>query len=86
LVNKNTREIQANGISELTVINLENRQENFDGVFGKLSKESGDFFTGNVAGLLNSIEDVKQIEIKIKFESNYLHEEIQIKQTPVRDN
>lgn len=79
LANENKREIAANGISELTVVNLENRKENFDVVFEKLSNENGIFFTGNVASMLDVISDIKQIEIRRKSEDNFLEEEISAK-------
>jgi hypothetical protein len=79
LANENKREIEPNGISELTVINLENRKENFDDIFDKLSNENGTFFTGNVISLLDVIADVKQIEVKRKTKGNFLDEEITAK-------
>ncbi|MEK7723409.1 MAG: hypothetical protein AAB336_03605 [Acidobacteriota bacterium] len=76
LANENKREISANGMSQLTVINLTNRKEHFDNVMKILSNENGNFFTGNLASMLDVFADVKQIEVRRKSEDNFLQEEI----------
>lgn len=76
---ENKTEIEAKSFSDLTVICPANRVEIFDNVMRKLAVNDSDFFTGNVASLLNAAEDVKQIEIKRKAEDNFLQEEISVK-------
>ena len=62
----------------LTVINFNARKTAFDDVFAALNRKNAadDFFTNNVASLLDSISEVKKIEIKENFSSNIFGEEI----------
>lgn len=79
LSNENKAEIETKDISDLTVIRLTNRQEVFDNVMKKLDDNDGDFLKGNVASLLDVMENVKQIEIRRKSDNNFLEEEILVK-------
>jgi len=64
-------------ISNLTVINLKNKNENFDEIFSKLAGEnSNDFFLGNVGSLLETISRVETIEIENSINSKYQEEKI----------
>ncbi|MBX7170560.1 MAG: hypothetical protein K1X72_06350 [Pyrinomonadaceae bacterium] len=77
--NKSKTEITSKDFSDLTVIRLTNRQENFDSIMKKLAFENSDFFTGNISSLLGVIDNVKEVEVKRDTENLYLHEEIQLK-------
>ena len=64
--------------AELTVINLSERKNSFDKVFGEMEKdaESKFFFTGNISGLFDTVRDIKKISIEKKYVKNTLEEEI----------
>lgn len=64
--------------SDLTVINLERKNSAFDEVFNRINKDAaeGNFFTGNVSSLLDSISEVKRIEIRRNFSANNFEEEL----------
>ncbi len=67
--------------SEFSTINLTGHESAFDDIFGQIAdaentNNTDDFFTGNIAGLLDVISDVERIEIKRSSERNFLHEEI----------
>lgn len=79
LSTKNKTEIEAKDFSDLTVIRLENRKEIFDEVMAKLTENNSDFFTGNVAGLLDVMSDVQKNEISRKAKDGFLSEEILVK-------
>ena len=78
--------------SESSTINLTGRESAFDDIFGQVAdaentKNTDDFFTGNIASLLDVISDVERIEIKQSSEKNFLHEEIDfILQKPDEDS
>jgi hypothetical protein len=76
LSNQNKTEIDATATSELTVIRLENYEQNFAQIMQKLPLENNDFFVGNIGGLLNVIGDVNRIEIRKKSEGLIISEEI----------
>ncbi|HRH41544.1 MAG TPA: hypothetical protein PKY82_07875, partial [Pyrinomonadaceae bacterium] len=76
---ENKTESSADNFSDLTVIRLANRQENFDDVMKKISVNENDFFTGNISSFLDVIKDVRQIEIRRKSDNNFLEEEILVK-------
>ncbi len=65
-------------LSELTVLNLEQTENDYTEIFDELAKhDAADiFFTGNVASLLASISDVKKIEIKRSYSNEFLDETI----------
>ncbi len=68
-----------NGFEKFTVIKFNDRQSVFDDIFKTLQNEanpSNDFFTGNIASLLDVVSNVQQIEIKQFSEKNYLFQEI----------
>ncbi len=71
-------EISTTPFSELTVINIEQRKTAFDEVFNRLEDKaaSGNFFTGNISSLLDSISEVKRIEIKKNYSPNNFEEEL----------
>ena len=65
-------------LTELTMLNLAHRKTDFDDVFKRLG-ESGaadDFFSGNVGSLLDSVSEIKTIEIKRNYWRKNLNEEI----------
>jgi hypothetical protein len=64
--------------TELTVLNLEQRETAYDRVFDELARKKAvyDFFTGNIKSLLDSISDVKKIEVRKNYSHNFLDEEI----------
>lgn len=66
---ENSFEISAPPFSQLTVVNLEQRKTAFDDVFGRLetNPNNDNFFTGSVSSLLDSISEVKRIEITENF-------------------
>lgn len=67
--------VSAFPIDNLTVIHLKNK--NFDEIFGKLAGEnSNDFFLGNVGSLLETISEIKTIEIEKNINSRYQEEKI----------
>ncbi len=64
--------------AELTVINLAERENAFENVFGKIKEitEFDDFFTGNISSLFDSIKDIKKIEVGKKYQNKIIEEEI----------
>ncbi len=69
--------VSAFPIDNLTVIHLKNKNKNFDEIFGKLAGEnSNDFFLGNVGSLLETISEIKTIEIEKNINSRYQEEKI----------
>ena len=79
LSTENKSEIEAHNFSDLTVININNRQEIFDDLMKKLATDEADFFTGNIASLLDAMNDVKQVEIRRNADNNFLSEEMLFK-------
>ncbi len=86
--------IASKPITNLTVIDFTQRQQAFDGIFNKLQEDviddyqethasSGasteDFFTGNIASLLDSISPVEKIIITKDSSPGQFHELIRIK-------
>jgi hypothetical protein len=65
-------------LSELTVLNLEQTENDYTKIFDELAKhDAADiFFTGNVASLIASISDIKKIEIKRNYSNEFLDETI----------
>ncbi len=73
---------------ELTVIRLDRRAAAFDGVFSKLGEKRSeaagrgttaeDFFTGNVAGLLDATAPLARVEIRRRSAPGRLHEEVEL--------
>ncbi len=76
--NQNPNEPKNAPMSELTVINLDQRANAYDRVFDRLDREkvADVFFTGNVSSFLNSISDVKKIEVKKNYTGKFFEEEI----------
>ena len=71
------KKVSAFPIDNLTVIHLKNKNKNFDEIFGKLAGEnSNDFFLGNVGSLLETISEIKTIEIEKNINSRYQEEKI----------
>lgn len=79
LSTENKIQTDMNGATDFTVIRVANRKEIFDDVMSKLTDKESDFWTGNVAGFLDLMEDVKQIEVRRKKRGLLLSEEISIK-------
>lgn len=75
-----TSEGQNSSFSSLTVINLDERENAYDTIFAELNqkKMADDFFTGNIASLLDSMSEVGKIEIKENYSSNIFDEEISL--------
>jgi hypothetical protein len=77
-----TEDIQVEKIPEspidnLMVINLKNKNESFDEIFGKLAvKDSNDFFLGSVGSLLEAVSGIETIEIETGTNSKYREEKI----------
>lgn len=64
-------------IDNLTVVSLKNKNENFDEIFGKLTEEnSNDFFLGSVGSLLETLSEIKTIQIEKSSTSMYQEEKI----------
>lgn len=69
---------QDSPLTSLTVINFAERENAYDKVFEKLNqkKQADDFFTNNIRSFLDSISQIKNIEIKEKRSQNTLDEEL----------
>lgn len=64
-------------IDNLIVIRLNNKNENFDQIFGKLAGEnSNDFFSDNVGSLLETMSGIETIEIESSNNLKYQEENI----------
>ncbi len=65
-------------LTSLTVIDFGERENAYDKVFDELNKkkQADDFFTANITSLLNSISQLRKIEIKENRSQNMLNEEI----------
>ncbi|MDQ6788340.1 MAG: hypothetical protein M3033_16165 [Acidobacteriota bacterium] len=65
-------------LTSLTVINFGERVNAYDKVFDELNrkKQADDFFTANITSILDSISQLKNIEIKENRSQNMLDEEI----------
>ncbi len=69
--------VSASPIDNLTVVDLKNKNENFDEIFGKLAGgNSNDFFLGSVGSLLKTISEIKTVEIENTINSKYQEEKI----------
>lgn len=64
--------------AELKVINLAERENAFENVFSRIEEDtqSKSFFTGNIASLLDSLKDVKKIEVRKKYLKKIMEEEV----------
>ena len=62
----------------LTVVSLNQRENAYDLLFAELTKNkvAADFFTGNVASLLDSISEVEKIEIIENYSNDIFEEEV----------
>lgn len=69
---------QGSSFNSLTVINLNQREENYHRIFNRLNEISpaDNFFAGNVQSLLDSLTEIKGIEIKEDYSHNIFTEEI----------
>ncbi len=78
--NEKAAEKSESPFTELTILDFNQRVEAYDKVFFVLSdkKAPEDFFNGNIKSLLDSISDVKKVEIKRNYASNFLDEEITV--------
>lgn len=76
--NPPTIEIQNSPFNSLTVINLNERKNAFDNVFTELERKkmADDFFISNIASLLDSLSEIRTVEIKENFSRNILNEKI----------
>ncbi len=65
----------------LTVVNLDKRENAYDLVFAELikNKTADDFFTGNVASLLDAFSEVGKIEIRENYSGRFYEQEIVLK-------
>jgi hypothetical protein len=79
---KNPQETEASGspFTRLTVLNLDQRETAYSQVFAAIAKDSAtdDFFTGNIESLLDSLSEVRKIEIKENYSRNLLEEEVTV--------
>ncbi len=76
---ENTRveKVFASPIDNFTVIDLKNKSEDFDEIFGELAGgNSDDFFPGSVGSLLETVSAIKTIEIENSLNSKYREEKI----------
>ncbi len=64
--------------NQLTVINLDEKHNAYTRIFEHLAekKAANDFFTGNIESLLESMSDIKKIEIRRNYVQNILEEEL----------
>ncbi len=71
-------EKQNSPFTALTFINIEERENAFNKVFTELDRKkmANNFFTGNIASLLDSMRDVRSVEIKENYDRNLFDEEI----------
>lgn len=80
LSNQFAVETQTEKLDNLTVIRLINREENFDQILNPLADEDNSFIE-NIGSLLDVLENVKQIEVRRKYEGEFMIEEIFYKTT-----
>lgn len=61
---------------ELTVLNLDQRENAYDQIFARFVKEkkTDNFFMGNITSLLDSASAIKRIEVKRSYWQNFLSE------------
>jgi hypothetical protein len=80
LANRKTQKVEetTDNFNELAVLNLGEREEAFDRVFAEFSRKNiaDEFFTKNVGSLLDSISEVKRIELRRNFAGNLLEENV----------
>lgn len=64
--------------SELTVVDLRQKANAYDKVFAELAekKAANEFFTNTVGSFLDSIDDIKRVEIRRNYAQNILTEEL----------
>ncbi len=78
LENQNSQTIEKSDapFTELTVLNLDRKENAYTSVFAELAEKDAadDFFTGNVASLIDSAAGVKKIEIKTNSSHNVLEQ------------
>lgn len=72
------QEFNESSLTGLTVINLDRKADSYDRVFDELAKNNSaqTFFTDNVGSLLDTISDVKRVEIRQNFSGKIYEEEI----------
>lgn len=65
-------------VNALTILNLEERENAYDRIFGEIKNQKADevFFTENVQSLLETISNVKKVEIREVYNKSFLDEEI----------
>lgn len=93
--------IASKPITNLTVIDFTQRQQVFDGIFSKIQEDAiddyqethatsnastEDFFTGNIASLLDSVSPVEKVIITKDSSQGQFHELIRIKFTQDKSN
>lgn len=78
LENRNSQTIEKSDAPfiELTVLNLDRKDDAYTSIFAALAEKGAadDFFTGNVASLIESAADVKKIEIRANSSHNVLEQ------------
>lgn len=74
---KSTRKI-AESLTELTALDMTRKESAFDVIFAELTEKkiAGDFFTGNIASLLEVMSEVEKIEVARRYSPNLLEEEV----------
>lgn len=69
---------EISSVNSLTSVNLEERENAYDRIFNEISEQDlgESFFTTNIQSLLETISDVKKIEIRESYDRNFLEEEL----------
>ncbi len=70
----------ADNFSEMTVLNLSEREAAFDRVFAEFSQKkiADEFFTKNIGSLLDSVSEVERIELTRRFSNNLMEENLRV--------
>ncbi|MGI8787701.1 MAG: hypothetical protein ACR2HG_08085 [Pyrinomonadaceae bacterium] len=76
--NRPPNENLQSAFDELTVINLDQKENSYDKIFSQLKDEktTNDFFVGNIGSLLDTFSDARKIEIKTSREKNFMDEDL----------
>ncbi len=78
LADKKLPQIENEPFARLCVLNLGETENAFGNVFAELDRHdaANEFFTGNIASLLDSISEVKRIEIRENYSQGFLEQTI----------
>ena len=82
IANQNTQrnEKPDSPLTELTVLNLNQRENAYDRIFDSLAqkKAADEFFTDNISSLLDSTSAIQKIEVRKSYSQDSLNEEVTI--------